>query len=114
MVSHGNHLVAKGSKVELTADGLFRLNEAATGKRIRVADSSGTGVAHAAMLDTGNFVLANLESISLWESFDQPTDTIFPTESLNQETILFARYKETTHSRGRFQLTLQRDGNFVL
>ncbi|CAL8998744.1 unnamed protein product [Prunus brigantina] len=45
--------------------------------------------------------------------FDQPTDTMFPTESLNQETILFARYKETTHSRGRFQLTLQRDGNFV-
>ncbi|PQQ02064.1 G-type lectin S-receptor-like serine/threonine-protein kinase LECRK3 [Prunus yedoensis var. nudiflora] len=86
----------KGFKVKLTADGQFRLNEAATGKQIWVADSAGTGVAYAAILDTRNFVLANLKSINLWESFDQPTDTILPTQTLNQEAILFDIRKQIT------------------
>ena len=66
--ANGNSLVAQGSKVELTADGQLLLNDIATGKDILVA-SVGTGVvAYAAMLDTGNFVLANAHSNSLWES----------------------------------------------
>ncbi|BFG33524.1 hypothetical protein CerSpe_197980 [Prunus speciosa] len=112
--ANGNNLVAKGSKVELTVDGQFRLNDAATGKQRWAADSAGTGVSYAAMLDTGNFVLANRSSINLWESFDQPTDTILPLQTLNQTSTLFARYTATNYSKGRFRFALKPDGDLLL
>ncbi|TQD89853.1 hypothetical protein C1H46_024619 [Malus baccata] len=112
--ANGNSLVAQGSKVELTADGQLLLNDIATGKDTLVA-SVGTGVvAYAAMLDTGNFVLANAHSNSLWESFGHPTDTILPTQTINQGSRLYAPYTSTNYSRGRFLLTLESDGNLKL
>ncbi|KAI5321254.1 hypothetical protein L3X38_030325 [Prunus dulcis] len=111
--ANGNNLVPQGSQVELTSDGQFMLNDA-TGKRIWDAESNGTGVAYAAMLDTGNFMLANQRSSTLWQSFDQPTDTILPTQTLNQNSGLYARYTATNYSRGRFLFVLQSDGNLVL
>ncbi|PRQ35218.1 putative protein kinase RLK-Pelle-SD-2b family transcription factor WD40-like family [Rosa chinensis] len=111
--ANGNSLVQRGSTVELTSDGQLLLIDIATGKEISVASSAGTGVTHAAMLDSGNFVLANQNSISLWESFNRPTDTILPTQTLGQGSILYAPYAKTNYSKGRFLLTLQSDGNFV-
>ncbi|KAI5315660.1 hypothetical protein L3X38_044836 [Prunus dulcis] len=58
--------------------GQLMLNDIATGKQKRIADFGGIGVAYAAMLDTGNFVLANGNSNNLRESFDNqliPTNT---------------------------------------
>ncbi|CAN6558968.1 unnamed protein product [Malus baccata var. baccata] len=89
------------------------LNDA-TGKRIWSAQSVGPGVAYASMLDTGNFVLADRSSSNVWESFDEPTDTILPTQILNQNDVLFARYTATNYSRGRFMFVLQSDGNLLL
>ncbi|XP_021831057.1 G-type lectin S-receptor-like serine/threonine-protein kinase LECRK3, partial [Prunus avium] len=108
--ANGNNLVPQGSQVELTSDGQFMLKDA-TGKEIWYA---GTGVAYAAMLDTGNFVLANQDSSTLWQSFDQPTDTILPTQTLNLNSNLYARYTATNYTRGRFLFALQSDGNLVL
>ncbi|BBH04368.1 receptor-like protein kinase 1 [Prunus dulcis] len=112
--ANGDNLVQKGSTVELTSAGQFRLSDITTGKQIWVASSYGTGVVYAAMLDTGNFVLANRNSIHLWASFDQPTDTILHTQTLSQNSRLFARYTASNYSRGRFQLTLESDGNLRL
>ncbi|XP_048425921.1 G-type lectin S-receptor-like serine/threonine-protein kinase LECRK3 [Pyrus x bretschneideri] len=84
------------------------------GKRIRNTESVGTGVAYASMLDTGNFVLANGNSSNVWESFSNPTDTILPSQTLNQNGILYARYTATNYSTGRFLFSLQPDGNLVL
>ncbi|XP_062017601.1 G-type lectin S-receptor-like serine/threonine-protein kinase LECRK1 [Rosa rugosa] len=111
--ANGNNLVSEGSKVELTSDGKFMLNDA-TGKQIWMAESSGTGVAYAAMLDTGNFVLVDHKSINLWESFDVPTDTILPTQILNINSTLYARFSASNYSKGRFFFELQFDGNLML
>jgi hypothetical protein len=111
--ANGNNLVPRGSVVELTTDGQLVLNHP-TGKDIWQADLVGSGVAYAAMLDSGNFVLANQDSVYLWESFDHPTDTILPTKILEKGSKLVARYAETNYSNGRFQFTLQSDGNLVL
>ncbi|KAB2604136.1 G-type lectin S-receptor-like serine/threonine-protein kinase RLK1 [Pyrus ussuriensis x Pyrus communis] len=108
--ANGDNLVPKGSKVELTIDGEFMLN----GKRIRNTESVGTGVAFASMLDTGNFVLANRNSSIVWESFSYPTDTILPSQTLNQNGILYARYTATNYSSGRFLFSLKPDRNLVL
>ncbi|GAB2276862.1 hypothetical protein Dimus_011574 [Dionaea muscipula] len=66
------------------------------------------------MLDTGNLVLATNTAIIVWQSFDLPTDTILPTQSLNQGDTIVARYSEANYSSGRFLLTMQTDGNLVL
>lgn len=111
--ANGKNLVEEGSRVELTRDGEFRLTDT-KGKEIWSADLIETGVSHGAMLDSGNFVLVNQESVTLWESFDQPTDTILPMQTFNLGGKLFARFSETNYSRGRFMFTLQQDGNLLL
>ncbi|CAN6693409.1 unnamed protein product [Malus baccata var. baccata] len=112
--ANGKNLVPHGSKVELTAEGQFSLSDIATGKSTWIASAAGTGVAHAAMLDTGNFVLATSNSSSLWESFSHPTDTILPSQTLNQGSRLYAHYTSTNYSRGRFMFAVQKIGNLVL
>ena len=59
--ANGDNLVPGGSKVELTKDGKFVLNDP-TGNEIWKADLTGPGVDYAAVLDTGNFVLASQNS----------------------------------------------------
>ncbi|KAM2629192.1 hypothetical protein TB1_028213 [Malus domestica] len=100
--------------VESTLSCFREFRQDATGKRIWSAQSVGPGVAYASMLDTGNFVLADRSSSNVWESFDEPTDTILPTQILNQNDVLFARYTATNYSRGRFMFVLQSDGNLLL
>ena len=110
--ANGNHIVERGSRIELTTDGQFVLNDP-EGKQIWNADFAGE-VSYAAMLDTGNFVLTSRDSIYLWESFDHPTDTILPTQMLNIGSQIVARYSEKSYSNGRFLLKLQADGDLIL
>lgn len=111
--ANGNNLAPRGSVVQLTTDGQLLLNDP-TGKEIWRADCFGSGVAYGAMLDSGNFVLASQDSDYLWRSFDHPTDTILPTQIMTHLSQLVARYAERNYSNGRFQFTLQSDGNLVL
>ncbi|OMO49706.1 hypothetical protein COLO4_38441 [Corchorus olitorius] len=111
--ANGENLVQEGSKIELTMDGQFVLSDP-KGKEVWRATLSGTGAAYAAMLDTGNLILASQDSTTLWQSFDQPTDTILPGQQMNQGNKLVARYSEMNYSSGRFEFTLQADGNLVL
>ncbi|KAF8396074.1 hypothetical protein HHK36_017686 [Tetracentron sinense] len=106
-------LVGRGSKVELSTDGRLVLNDP-QGREIWKAEPMDTGVTYAAMLDTGNLVLANKDSVNLWESFNEPTDTILPTQIWELGTRLLSRQSEVDYSRGRFQFSLQTDGNLVL
>ncbi|KAM1855402.1 hypothetical protein ACFX14_005755 [Malus domestica] len=107
-------LVPQGSQVELTNDGQFMLKDK-TGKQISFAGSLGiTGVAYAAMLDTGNFVLANKSSKYLWESFEEPTNTLLPTQILNRNSKLYASYTASNYTPGRFQFALNSDGGLLL
>ncbi|KAI9128666.1 hypothetical protein K1719_000149 [Acacia pycnantha] len=68
-------IAPEDSKVELKSDGVFQLVDP-KGDQIWSASHSGNGIDHAAMLDTGNFVLVGHESQNLWQSFDYPSDTI--------------------------------------
>lgn len=106
-----DNLAPEGSKVELTKDGKLVLNDP-KGQQIWSA-SPRIGVTYAAMLDTGNFVLASQNFVNLWESFDLPTDTLLPTQTLSRGGTLFAPFSETDYSRGRFLVRLQDDGNLV-
>ena len=111
--ANGDNLAPTGSKVELTQDGQFILSDP-TGKEIWKPALNRLGVAYAAMLDTGNFVLASQDTVHLWQSFDHPTDTMLPTQKMSLGSKLVARYLEGNYSNGRFQFTLKSDGNLAL
>nr|POE58928.1 g-type lectin s-receptor-like serine/threonine-protein kinase lecrk2 [Quercus suber] len=111
--ANGDNLVPGGSKVELTKDGKFVLNDP-TGNETWKADLAGPGVAYAAVLDTGNFVLASQNSSLLWQSFHYPTDTMLPSQTLSLGSKLVARYSEMNYSNGRFQFQLNTTGSLVL
>ncbi|GAB4853311.1 hypothetical protein Ancab_017490 [Ancistrocladus abbreviatus] len=103
--------VASGSRIELTTDGRFVLNDP-TGQQIWSPDFSGTGPTHGAMLDSGNFVLAN-NSTTIWRSFDNPTDTMLPTQILTKGLGLVSNYSETNYSSGRFKFMIETTGDLV-
>lgn len=63
--------------------------------QVWAADVAASGVNYVSMLNTGNFVLARQDYVNLWESFNSPTDTILPTQVLNQDSTLVSRISET-------------------
>ncbi|BBH08843.1 receptor-like protein kinase 1 [Prunus dulcis] len=71
-------------------------------------------VAWASMLDSGNFVLYNSNAKIIWQSFDAPTDTILSGQRLLAGRNLVSSISATNHATGRFQLSMQHDGNLVL
>ncbi|RVX20251.1 G-type lectin S-receptor-like serine/threonine-protein kinase RLK1 [Vitis vinifera] len=114
--ANGGNPAPEGSKVELTSEGQFILSDP-KGNKIWEPDSSINGIiAYALMLDNGNFVLTNGSGNSgyAWESFKSPSDTILPGQILDIGGTLSSRRAEGNYSKGRFQLRLIPDGNFVL
>ncbi|KAL0924279.1 hypothetical protein M5K25_005095 [Dendrobium thyrsiflorum] len=108
-------VVQEGSRVELMSSGrLSLLNN--TGQEVWFADPGSNIVTNGAMLDTGNLVLTSDSTTYAWQSFDNPTDTILPTQMIRQGGKLSSRHssKLNDYSNGRFQLRLLQDGNLVL
>ncbi|XP_021300901.1 G-type lectin S-receptor-like serine/threonine-protein kinase LECRK1 [Herrania umbratica] len=68
----------------------------------------------ASMLDSGNFVLYNNDGHIIWESFNNPTDTILGGQNLSTDGQLISSLSENNYSTGRFRLIMQGDGNLVL
>ncbi|KAJ8754355.1 hypothetical protein K2173_002806 [Erythroxylum novogranatense] len=100
--ANGDNPVPRGSKVQLTESNLVLTDP--KGLMIWEANPT-TTVSSAAMLDTGNFVLAGTNSSTyVWESFRNPTDTILPGQTLNLDDMLSSRITETNYSEGRFVL----------
>ncbi|XP_057776756.1 G-type lectin S-receptor-like serine/threonine-protein kinase LECRK1 [Salvia miltiorrhiza] len=99
----------EGSTVRLAANGRLQLSDP-SGRQFWAADPA---AAYAALLDTGNLVLFSAASENLWQSFDQPTDTLVPSQILNQGGQLISSFSDKNYSRGRFFFAMQSDGNLV-
>ncbi|XP_027193152.1 G-type lectin S-receptor-like serine/threonine-protein kinase LECRK3 [Cicer arietinum] len=103
-----NNLVQapKGSQIQLTSGGLTLTTS--QGDSLWTAQPN-NAVSYGTMLDTGNFVLVNKTSTFVWESFNFPTDTLLPKQSLDLSGTLTSRFSETNFSSGRFQLYFNGD-----
>ncbi|MBA0735868.1 hypothetical protein Gogos_019671, partial [Gossypium gossypioides] len=108
-----NDPVEKGSIVELTTDGNLVVKDQ-KGRQIWSPISADTGISYAALLDTGNLVLASQDNTILWQSFENPTDTLLPTQTTKLDTQVIAHYTETNYSSGRYKFMLRSDGNLLL
>ncbi|KAL0915935.1 hypothetical protein M5K25_013404 [Dendrobium thyrsiflorum] len=80
-------------------------------QHLSLRDPSGTEVwnpgapeaSYAAMLDTGNFVLAASNSSVLWNNFSDPIDTILPAQILSPGTEIVAKLSDDDFSNGRWR-----------
>ncbi|KAH7684341.1 S-receptor-like serine/threonine-protein kinase protein [Dioscorea alata] len=108
--ANGDNPAPAESKLYLSSNGQLLL----TGPAGDTIFSSTSGGSHAALLDTGNLVLVDASSGStIWQSFENPTDTILPTQVLSANARLRSRLAATNYSKGRFTL-FQDSGNFIL
>lgn len=105
--------VPAGSKVQLTADRGLVLSDSG-GKDLWWSVSISGTASSAVLNDTGNFMIFGSDSTKVWDSFGNPSDTLLPTQVMDNGGVLYSKRKETNFSRGRFQLRLLQDGNLVL
>ncbi|XVF18662.1 hypothetical protein REPUB_Repub11eG0042200 [Reevesia pubescens] len=111
--ANGGNPVSRRSKVKLTVDRGLVLSDP-NDQVIWRSDFATGEVGYARMNDTGNFVVYSGSDEPLWESFDNPTDTLLPTQVMDKNHLLSSRHKENNFSKGRFQFRLLEDGNAVL
>uniref|UniRef100_A0A7N2MS31 Receptor-like serine/threonine-protein kinase n=1 Tax=Quercus lobata TaxID=97700 RepID=A0A7N2MS31_QUELO len=99
--------------LNFTSDGRLVL-QSAQGTETSVANFD--PASSASMLDTGNFVVYNSDNQSIWESFQNPTDTLLPTQRLlpNDSVVLKSSVSESNQSTGRFRAVMQQDGYVAL
>nr|CAB3448999.1 unnamed protein product [Digitaria exilis] len=69
--------VPSGSRLQLISNGTLSLQDPSG---TEVWNPKAVGAAYAAMLDTGNFVLAAADGSTKWGTFDNPADTILLTQ----------------------------------
>ncbi|EEF50183.1 G-type lectin S-receptor-like serine/threonine-protein kinase LECRK4 [Ricinus communis] len=98
--------VPRGSKVELTPDGLLLLQAPGSSELWSTANRNNEKPLNGAMLDTGNFVIVANASSNIWESFRNPTNTILPTQVLNVRDKLSSTLLEKNFAKGKFELLL--------
>ncbi|KAJ7979056.1 Receptor-like protein kinase [Quillaja saponaria] len=109
-----DNLAPRGSKVELTADRGLVLT-AQNGSELWKTESLNGTAGSGFMNDTGNLVLqGSNRNINVWESFNDPRDTLLPLQIMERGRTLSSRLSESNFSKGRFQLQFLQDGNLVL
>ncbi|KAH1083814.1 hypothetical protein J1N35_023575 [Gossypium stocksii] len=103
----------RGSTVELTKTGFLVLNDS-KGKELWRSERATDDfqLSHAAMLDTGNFVIVSKNSTNIWESFNHPTHTILPSQELGVDGSLVSA--QTNYGKGKYQLRFKTNGSLVL
>ncbi|XP_050936780.1 G-type lectin S-receptor-like serine/threonine-protein kinase LECRK3 isoform X1 [Cucumis melo] len=109
---HDQNPVPKGSKVEVTASNGLLLKSSQGGELWKSGPTSSV-VAFGTIYDTGNLVLLDSNTTPLWESFNQPVDTLLPTQKMEVNNFLSSRKSQNTYSLGKFQLRFS-EGNLVL
>ncbi|KAL2348189.1 hypothetical protein Fmac_002189 [Flemingia macrophylla] len=104
---------APGSYVQITQEGLWLIRPDGN-NNIKIASPQAM-VTGGAMLDNGNFVLLDVNSEHVWQSFHNPSDTLLPNQSLSLQlnAKLTSRLTDTNYVAGRFQLYFDH-GNVLL
>ncbi|KAJ8769668.1 hypothetical protein K2173_005271 [Erythroxylum novogranatense] len=85
----------------------------ANGGQITSFISVSQSASSASLSDSGNFMIFNSVHQVIWQSFDNPTDTLLSTQRLKAGNALYSSASAADHSTGIFSLQMQRDGNLV-
>nr|CAD1831330.1 unnamed protein product [Ananas comosus var. bracteatus] len=105
------HPVPAKSTLQLTQAGQLSLFDSNDQEVWSPEAANATGVS---LFDSGNLVLYDSSGDLPWQSFQNPTDTILPGQSLGENSELRSKLTSSDFSPGRFELAVQSDGNLVL
>ncbi|KAJ0024597.1 hypothetical protein Pint_08715 [Pistacia integerrima] len=108
MANRDKPVNGKGSKLSLLRNGDLFLTDAG-GIPIWNSKTNSTSPVNLVLLDTGNLVLRNSETVTLWQSFDSPTDTLLPEQPLTKDTQLVSSRSEGNFSLGFYKLYFDND-----
>ncbi|KAB5511816.1 hypothetical protein DKX38_028844 [Salix brachista] len=116
-IANRKHPISDSDKLYLTANGLA-INTADSSSNTSVAWStqglnSSSQVSAMQLQDSGNLVLLDRNNVSLWGSFDHPTDTIVMGQSLAVGTSVDCYTADNDRSDGDYRLVVT-DGDAVL
>ncbi|KAK7858577.1 g-type lectin s-receptor-like serine/threonine-protein kinase lecrk3 [Quercus suber] len=108
--ANGRYPAERESKVELNTAGQLVLIAPSGWELWRSNNNENHQVSNGAMLDTGNFVITSKNSSIIWNSFDEPTNTMLPTQVLG-----FARRRSNNNENHQVSNGAMLDtGNFVI
>jgi len=110
-----SHLFPLGSTVNVTDKGIVVYDP--KGRDMlwqRPENNTVALVSCASVLDSGSFELVGEDGKKVWESFEEPTDTILPGQNLSRPRSFRARQSDASFDDGNFELSWQGDSNLVL
>ncbi|GAB4835116.1 hypothetical protein Ancab_000025 [Ancistrocladus abbreviatus] len=108
----GGLRVSENSTFGLSADGRLVLFENPTGLIVWSSNTSNLGVHKASLLNSGNLVLLGSKDEVLWQSFDSPTNTLLPGQSLHFPQSL--RAPSTKSISSYYSFVIRRSGELAL
>lgn len=73
-------------------------------------NTTGKSVSGLNMTETGNLVLFDKDNQTIWQSFNHPTDTLLPGQSLVSGRKITASVSSDNSSQGLFSLTVYKGG----
>ncbi|KAG6646142.1 hypothetical protein CIPAW_08G173600 [Carya illinoinensis] len=113
MANRDDPVDGTGSQLSLSKDGKLRLTNSAgiTVWATRTAASTPleSSKLQLQLQNTGNLVLNHSESGVIWQSFDSPTDTLLPQQTLTRISTLVSKSSEVDCSSGYYKLFFDND-----
>lgn len=111
MANRDRPVNGKRSKLSLHKNGNLVLTDA-VGSIVWSTNTYSQGPLQAQLLETGNLILINKGNEFIWESFNFPTDTLLPMQSLVKNTTLVSNRSPGTYLSGFYKFKF--DDNNVL
>ncbi|KAL5841378.1 hypothetical protein ACOSQ3_011981 [Xanthoceras sorbifolium] len=111
-LANRNWPVHENATLQLQTDGDLILRDV-DGTLVWSTNTSHLSVAGLQMLETGNLVLYDDNNMTIWQSFDHPTDTLLPGQKLMAGQKLVARASAADLNEGRFSLSVTSEGLFA-
>ncbi|CAL5357915.1 unnamed protein product [Camellia sinensis] len=108
----GGVRVSMNSTFRLAMDGRLVLFENPNGVIVWSSNTSNLGVEKASLLNNGNLVLMGIGDKVLWESFNSPTNTLLPSQSLHFPQNL--RAPSTKAVSSYYSFVIRRSGELAL
>ncbi|KAL1804726.1 hypothetical protein ACET3Z_027794 [Daucus carota] len=108
MANRDKPVNAKGSELALKKNGVMVLKDV-DGTNVWESNSTSSGAVKAEILDTGNLVLRDHKGFIVWQSFDYPTDTLLPSQSLTKGKKLVSSSKKGGFATGYYNLYFDSD-----
>ncbi|XP_047307268.1 putative receptor protein kinase ZmPK1 [Impatiens glandulifera] len=102
-----------GSKVTLRSVGALALLDI-DGSIVWETNTSSTNAERVELLNSGNLVLKNPDGKILWQSFDFPTDTLLPSQSIRKGKPLVSSLAKGSFASGFYKFYFDNDNTLKL